>query len=100
MSYLLTRNKTAAEVVETSRYDGVFFIPNGGTPPNPAELLAGASARRVIAELENGSDVLLIACTPTLGLEIGRAYCRARVCQYVSISMDDGSFTNHTTKNQ
>src|SRR3546814_9057659 len=39
MSDLLTRNKTAAEVVQTSKYDGVFFIPSGGTPPNPAELL-------------------------------------------------------------
>src|SRR3546814_19967697 len=68
MSDLLTRNKTAAEVVQTSKYDGVFFIPSGGTPPNPAELLAGASARSVIEELETGYDVLLIDRPPTLGL--------------------------------
>src|SRR3546814_8765968 len=68
MSDLLTLNKTAAEVVHTSKYDGVFFIPSGGTPPNPAELLAGASARSVIEELEKGYDVLLIDSPPTLGL--------------------------------
>src|SRR3546814_3246220 len=46
MSDLLTRNKTAAEVVQTSKYDGVFFNPSGGNPPHLAELLAGVSARR------------------------------------------------------
>src|SRR3546814_20938143 len=49
-------------------YEGVFFIPSGGTPPNPAELLAGASARGVIGELEKDYDVLLIDSPPTLGL--------------------------------
>src|SRR3546814_15735330 len=35
---------------------------------SPAELLAGASARSVIEELEKGYDVLLIDSPPTLGL--------------------------------
>ncbi|WOF44576.1 polysaccharide biosynthesis tyrosine autokinase [Sphingopyxis indica] len=68
MSDLLTQNKTAAEVTQGSAFEGVFFIPSGGTPPNPAELLAGASARRVIAELEKDYDVVLIDSPPTLGL--------------------------------
>src|SRR3546814_11550644 len=58
MSDLLTRNKTAAEVVQTSKYDDVLFIPSGGTPPNPAELLAGLSARTWVADLEKGCEVL------------------------------------------
>src|SRR3546814_11364353 len=68
MAELLTGNKRASEVIQTSKYEGVFFIPSGGTPPNPAELLAGASARGVIGELEKDYDVLLIDSPPTLGL--------------------------------
>src|SRR3546814_6749115 len=73
MSDLLTGNKTASEVIQTSKYEGVFFIPSGGTPPNPAELLAGASARGVIGELEKDYDVLLIDSPPTLGLADARS---------------------------
>src|SRR3546814_21107056 len=68
MAELLTGNKRASEVIQTSKYEGVVFIPSGGTPHNPAELLAGASARGVIAELEKDYDVLLIDSPPTLGL--------------------------------
>jgi len=68
MSDLLTHNKTVAEVVHASEYDGVFFISSGGTPPNPAELLSSPSAREVIADLEKDYDVVLIDSPPTLGL--------------------------------
>src|SRR3546814_4785619 len=38
MSDLLTRNKTAAEVVQTSKYDGVFFLPSGRSEEHTSEL--------------------------------------------------------------
>ena len=68
MSDLLSHNKTAAEVVQPTEIDGVFFIPSGGIPPNPTELLAGEAARKVLADLEAQYDVMLIDSPPTLGL--------------------------------
>lgn len=68
MSDLLSHNTTAAEVVRPTKHEGVFFISSGGVPPNPAELLAGASSRQVFQDLEADYDIVLVDSPPTLGL--------------------------------
>lgn len=68
MSDLLTHNKTAAEVIQPTQYDGVFFVSSGGIPPNPAELLASPASRDVMSGLEAKYDIMLIDGPPTLGL--------------------------------
>lgn len=68
MSDLLAHNKTAADVIQTTKHEGVFFISSGGIPPNPAELLAGASSRQVFQDLEADYDIVLVDSPPALGL--------------------------------
>lgn len=68
MSDLLAHNKQAADVIQTSSIEGVWFVPAGAIPPNPAELLASPSTRDVLQELQSGFDVMLIDSPPLLGL--------------------------------
>lgn len=68
MSDLLSHNKTAAEVIQQSSVEGVWFVPGGAIPPNPAELLASPSTREVLEDLQAGFDVMLIDSPPLLGL--------------------------------
>lgn len=68
MSDLLAHNKTAAEVIQKSAFEGVSFIPAGAIPPNPTELLASPATRQLLEELESGFDTILIDSPPMLGL--------------------------------
>lgn len=68
MSDILTGNKRAEEVTLASQFEGVRFIPSGGTPPNPTDLLASPALRSVLRDLEAHYDIVLIDGPPTLGL--------------------------------
>lgn len=68
MSDLLSHNKALADVIQPTSLEGVSFIPSGGIPPNPTELLAGEALREILSELEAQYDVVLIDSPPTLGL--------------------------------
>ena len=68
MSDLLTGNKQAAEVTHETEHAGVFFIPSGGIPPNPTDLLASRALRTVLEELTTQYDIVLVDSPPTLGL--------------------------------
>lgn len=68
MSDLLTGNKKVDEVVRPTEFEGVNFIPSGGIPPNPTDLLASSSLRRVMDEITSRFDIVLIDSPPTLGL--------------------------------
>ena len=45
--------------------DGLYLLPSGGLPPNPAELLGGNRMREFMAEL-GGQFELLVLDTPPL----------------------------------
>lgn len=68
MSDLLTGNKQAAEVIRSTGHEGVFFIPSGGIPPNPTDMLASPALRTVIESLAARYDIVLVDSPPTLGL--------------------------------
>lgn len=68
MSDLLTGNVGASEVIRDTEHEGVFFIPSGGIPPNPTDLLAGNALRTVLDGLTSSYDIVLIDSPPTLGL--------------------------------
>ncbi|SNS27730.1 GumC family protein [Sphingopyxis indica] len=68
MTDLLTHNKSLEEVVQPTSHERVSFIPSGGIPPNPAELLASPDSPAVIDQLTSAYDVVLIDSPPTLGL--------------------------------
>ncbi len=68
MSDLLTGNRSAQEVTHSTEHEGVFFIPSGGIPPNPTDMLASPALRSVLQALASQYDIVLVDSPPTLGL--------------------------------
>lgn len=64
----LTGSATLAELVQATDQPNLAFIPCGPLPPNPAELLAGAKIRAMIADAESAFDLLVIDGPPVMGL--------------------------------
>ena len=54
-------------IVSTSNKN-IDLLPTGPTPPNPVELLASESNQKLMKELKNHYDVILLDCPPVLGL--------------------------------
>ncbi|PHR21889.1 MAG: hypothetical protein COA41_01940 [Sphingopyxis sp.] len=68
MADLLSQNKSIDEVIIKTNIEGVDFIPSGGIPPNPTELMSGEIAKRVLESLSERYDIVLADCPPILGL--------------------------------
>ena len=61
--------------------EGLEILPVGVIPPNPSELLASNKMKRLLEEVKQDYDFVLIDAPP-VGVvtdEIGRASCRERV---------------------
>lgn len=68
MSDLLTGNRQIDEVILRTDHQDVFFVPSGGIPPNPTDMLAHPALQSVIQDLSSRYDIVLIDSPPTLGL--------------------------------
>lgn len=64
----LTGASSLADLVQITDQPNLAFIPCGPLPPNPAELLAGAKIRAMIADAESAFDLLIIDGPPVMGL--------------------------------
>ena len=54
-------------IINTSNKN-IDLLPTGPTPPNPVELLASLSNKKLMEKLRNMYDVILLDCPPVLGL--------------------------------
>src|SRR3546814_11084476 len=76
-------------------------IPLRAFAPNAITLLAlcsGLTGVRFAIDGDWAAAITMIIVAGVLeGMEIGRASCRERVCQYVSISVVDGSLKKKQT---
>jgi capsular exopolysaccharide synthesis family protein len=54
------------EVTRPTSIPGLYVIPSGKLPPNPAELLGGEGMRRTITSLVEGYDLLIVDTPPLL----------------------------------
>jgi succinoglycan biosynthesis transport protein ExoP len=68
MSDVLSQNKSIDEVIVKTDIEGVDFIPSGGIPPNPTELMSGDISKRVLESLVQRYDIVIADCPPILGL--------------------------------
>jgi len=68
LSNLLARQKGVDEALQTSPYPNLDFITCGPVPPNPAELLAGATFEQLLVTLSKRYDLVVIDGPPVLGL--------------------------------
>lgn len=66
LSGLLTREAELMQNIVASRHDGLFLLPAGVIPPNPAELLSSPRLKSVIAEAEAAFDLVIVDSPPVL----------------------------------
>ena len=66
LSGLLTREASLSENVIASDTEGLYLLPAGIVPPNPAQLLASPRLSQIIEEAEDMFDVVLIDSPPVL----------------------------------
>ncbi|HIM29175.1 MAG TPA: capsular biosynthesis protein, partial [Planctomycetes bacterium] len=57
--------------VVTSRHQGLFLLPAGVIPPNPAELLSSPRLKSIIVEAETAFDLVIVDSPPVLSFTDG-----------------------------
>ncbi len=69
LSNVLTGSATVQQTITTSPIlPNLYIMPAGTPPPNPAELLASANMRELVAELREQYDHIVIDTPPTLSV--------------------------------
>ena len=68
LSTFLTQQVSAESVVMETDTPGLFFIPAGPKPPNPAELISGGAIKTLLNYLSESYDQIIIDTPPVLGL--------------------------------
>jgi polysaccharide biosynthesis transport protein len=68
LSKLLTTEDSIDEHVVLTQHSGLWLLPSGPVPPNPADLLSTGRIRKVIHEASERFDLIVIDGPPTLGL--------------------------------
>lgn len=57
-------NLTKQDCIYATSFENVFVLPAGTIPPNPAELLASESMRKLLADLNGSYDYIFIDTPP------------------------------------
>ena len=52
------------DILLATKWENLFILPAGRVPPNPAEMLSGDKLRKVLAEVEQAFDLILIDTPP------------------------------------
>jgi capsular exopolysaccharide synthesis family protein len=68
LANLLARQRSFEDVIQTTAVEELYFISSGPLPPNPAQLLAGATLGEVVGKLKQVFDVVIFDGPPVLGL--------------------------------
>src|SRR5262249_827122 len=55
-------------IFQKTNTDGLYFMPSGPLPPNPAELLAGARMMSLLSMASEKIDTIIIDSPPVMGL--------------------------------
>lgn len=76
LTNVLSGQASFKDVVQPTRHDGVDLLACGPLPPNPSELLASDTAIRLIAELRNNYDYVIIDSPPLLPVTDGALLSR------------------------
>lgn len=81
LSGLLTKpSHNLSDSIIKSDIEGLYLLPSGVIPPNPAELLSGARLEALIREAEELFDIVLVDSPPVLSFAdapVLGAICRA-----------------------
>lgn len=66
LSTVLSNQAGIEDVLQATRFDGLWVLAAGGLPPNPSELLGSAHARDVLEDLRSRFDYVIIDAPPLL----------------------------------
>jgi capsular exopolysaccharide synthesis family protein len=58
----------AENIFQKTDIDGLYFMPSGPLPPNPAELLAGPKMMSLLSTASEKIDVVIVDSPPIMGL--------------------------------
>ena len=67
MSTLLIGKDTVSNCIKKSQVTGLDFITAGPIPPNPSELIINGEFDKIIAELKQSYDIIIVD-NPPVGL--------------------------------
>ncbi|WP_197018415.1 GumC family protein [Sphingomonas sp. URHD0057] len=68
LSKLLTTDDPVTSHVVETQHPGLWLLPSGPVPPNPADLLSTGRIRKIVAEASERFDIVIIDGPPTIGL--------------------------------
>ena len=66
LSGMLTREAHLADQLVKSGVDGLYLLPAGIVPPNPAELLTSPKLKHILREAETHFDIVIVDSPPVL----------------------------------
>ena len=66
LTYILVGGLDPETAVHATEIDGLFVLPSGALPPNPAELLGSTHMERVLTTLGQHYDLLILDSPPLL----------------------------------
>src|SRR5207342_1086453 len=64
---LTTDDPVEAHIVETQHLN-LWLLPSGPLPPNPADLLSTGRIRKIVAEVRDTFDLVVLDGPPSIGL--------------------------------
>ena len=64
MSTCLSKDMPWREVIKKTKYENLDIILSGPIPPNPAELLLQSKFSKIMAEIKQEYDVIILDCPP------------------------------------
>ena len=88
LSKLLTHADPLAKHVLKTQFENLSLLPCGPLPPNPAELLASARLKAIVAEGLTQFDMVIVDGPPVLGL--ADAPLLAGVCRATLLVVESG----------
>jgi succinoglycan biosynthesis transport protein ExoP len=68
LSNYLAGGAMPESIFQKTDFDGLYFMPSGPLPPNPAELLAGPKMLSLLSTAGEKVDIVIIDSPPVLGL--------------------------------
>ena len=67
-STVLSGGATLDEALQKTRFEGLTVLTSGAIPPNPSELLGSKSAKKLLSDLRDQFDYVIVDSTPLLAV--------------------------------
>jgi polysaccharide biosynthesis transport protein len=68
LSKLLTTDDRVEDHIVETQHQNLWLLPSGPLPPNPADLLSTGRIRKIVGEVRDAFDLVVIDGPPSLGL--------------------------------